>query len=67
MYTLKLKVWRRNKYGEPDETRFFGEYFSKDAVLKDVEALQFRFMFCGWDKFSIEICDKEQSNDGGSK
>ena len=59
MYTLKLQIWYRDKYGDPDEDRFFGEYFSEEAAQKDAETLEFNSMFNGWSRVRIRVCEKK--------
>ena len=60
-YSIKIDVWKgkENVYGDPDETKTVGEYFSVEAAEADISALSFRLACAGYAKFDLEIVDKK--------
>ena len=60
-YSIKIDVWKdkENVYGEPDETKTVGEYFSEEAAEADISILSFRLACAGYAKIEFEIIDKK--------
>ena len=55
-FAIKVDVWKNNnKYGEPDENKTVGEYYSEDAAKVDVEMIKLRLMCVGYQRIQLEI------------
>lgn len=64
MYKLKVDLWKNNKYGNPDETHYAGEYITTDAAQIDSAELHKRLVFsCGYKRIRIEIIKKDEKNE----
>lgn len=61
-YLIKIDVWKTkgNIYGEPDETKTVGEYYSSEAAEVDVKEIECRLACAGYRRFKLEIIEKEK-------
>lgn len=62
-YSIKIDVWRTkdNIYGNPDETKTVGEYYSVEAAEVDVKDIELRLMSAGYRRIKLEIIEKEDA------
>ena len=70
-YTIRIRIWKQNKYGDPDENACVGEYFSENAAYADMEVLRFICMSYGVERFTFEVeekqADKEECGENKSE
>ena len=61
-YSIKIDVWKTKNsiYGEPDETKTTGEYYSSKAAEVDVKDIEYRLACAGYRRFKLEIIEKEK-------
>ena len=59
-YSIKIDVWKcGNKYGEPDETKIVGDYYTQEAAEIDMKTIEFRLMCSGYDKIRLGVAEKK--------
>lgn len=58
-YTIRIRIWKQNKYGDPDESVCVGEYFSENAAYADMEVLRLICMSYGVKRFTFEVIEKQ--------
>lgn len=56
-YSIKIDVWKYDKYGEPDETKTVGDYYSKEAAEADIKVIEFRLMCAGYDRIKLGVVE----------
>ena len=61
-YSIKIDVWKTkdNIYGNPDETKTVGEYYSYDAAEVDVKYIELRLACAVYSRIKLEIIEKEE-------
>lgn len=61
-YSIKIDVWKTKDsiYGNPDETKTVGEYYSYDAAELDVKYIKLRLACAGYRRIKLEIIEKEE-------
>lgn len=63
MYTIEFKVWKENKYGEPDIVECHGEYFSEEAAIKDMNYIDSSLWYVGLARTETKIIKKIDNNE----
>lgn len=61
-YSIKIDVWKTkdNVYGNPDETKTVGEYYSYEAAEVDEKYIELQLMCAGYRRIKLEIIEKEE-------
>lgn len=58
-YTIRIHMWKQNKYGDPEESICVGEYFSENAAYADMEVLRLICMSCVVKRFTFDVIEKQ--------
>lgn len=63
-YSIKIDVWKTkdNIYGNPDETKTVGEYYSSEAAEIDEKDIEFRLMCAGYRRIKLEIIENKEDS-----
>lgn len=58
LYTIEFKVWKEDKYGEPDIIDYRGEYFSEEAAIKDLQYIDSTYWYIGFARTNTKVVKK---------
>lgn len=62
MYTIKVSLWKKNKYSEPDEIRYVGEYLTAEAANIDTKEIHDRIYYSAiYVRVVIEITEEDEN------
>lgn len=62
-YSIKISVWKTDDtYGKPDEIKMVGDYYTMKAALADIEELELRLIYAGYNKFTLGIIENEHTS-----
>lgn len=58
MYSIEMRIWTKNKYGEPDRIEKFGRYYSKEAAELDMDKIDNEsFWYVGFTKTQTKVIE----------
>lgn len=58
MYSIEMRIWTKNKYGEPDRIENFGRYYSKEAAELDMDKIDNEsFWYVGFAKTQTKVIE----------
>lgn len=64
MFTIEMKIWTKDKYGEPDRIEKFGQYYSKEAAELDMGKINAKsFWYVGFAKTETKVIESNSIKD----